>query len=60
MQDFPKPLRQWYCVIKVDGRKVLEITAPLVVVIEAMSRTLSSVDYLLFDSSIVETKLDPA
>lgn len=49
----------WEASIKVDGREILKISAPLVIVVEAMSRTLASIDPLLDARSIVEVKILP-
>lgn len=53
------PARIWTAQVRVDTSLALDIKAPLVIVIEALSRTLASIDPLLVQSSIVKIKLSP-
>lgn len=51
--------RLWWAKVTLDTAQVLNITAPLVVVVEALSRTLASIDPLLVQSSLLEIELRP-
>lgn len=54
------PARMWRVRVLIDNGLVLELAAPLAVAIDALGRTLSSVDSLLYPDSHVEITIRPS